>query len=392
MISGLYIKKFRCFEAIEISNLAPITIFGGKNNVGKSSVLEALLLQNVFLMPNYFAFLMNLHNEAFTKNTKPSKIWDQLFYNTYQSDDFEIGYERPLINEDNKYDDHENGVAKKDLSVIKVKKNLNNFGVFQNGAAGSLLNQEYAADPLKQSVYSSLHIEIDSRSYKNSGNCFIYTDGIMFYPENMKDNSGMSVNPQKGPLWPFENMVIFKNVFSNSQSTAEWLSKVNLNEEKRKILIETMKLFEPDISSISTVIDQGVSSVYVTLKSGDSEKIISANYMGDGFNKVFQLLLTIMTLPNGILFIDEFENGLHYELYDEVLTSLFKTALTLNCQIVMTTHNRDLVESALLSMKKLKAEDKLCYQRLDFVDGQHKTVVYQGKELELPFKANLEIR
>lgn len=408
MISGMTIKNFKCFDNFKIADFAPITILGGKNNIGKSSVLEAVLVQNVFIQPNYFAFLMNLHNELFTKDIKPYKVWDQLFFNTFESDSFEISYERPFltITNQNKKDTvsdslfniksyselNNNKKITFDKCTIEFKKIYDNFGIFQNELAGSLLNQEYGSDPLKNRSYSTLHIDLISKTQKKSGKCQIHPNGIMFTPDNIEDNSLFS-EASLPQLWPFENIVIFKNVFSNSQNIAEWLSKINLNEDKKKILISTLQLIEPKITSVSTVIDQGVSSVYVSMKGEDGlDKLIPANYMGDGFNKIFQLLLTVMSLPNGILVIDEFENGLHYELYEEVLLNLFKIALSVNCQIIMTTHNRDLVESSLISMKKLGCEDLLCYQRIEINNGKHNSIVYHGDDLEFPFNANLEIR
>jgi len=44
MITGLEIKGFKGFEHISIPQLTRITLVGGKNNVGKTSLLEAVFL------------------------------------------------------------------------------------------------------------------------------------------------------------------------------------------------------------------------------------------------------------------------------------------------------------------------------------------------------------
>lgn len=43
MIESLAINNFKKFEHIELKNLARVNIFAGINNVGKTSVLEAVL-------------------------------------------------------------------------------------------------------------------------------------------------------------------------------------------------------------------------------------------------------------------------------------------------------------------------------------------------------------
>ena len=44
MITDLHIKNFRLFEEFKIDNLARVNLIVGKNNVGKSTLLEAVQL------------------------------------------------------------------------------------------------------------------------------------------------------------------------------------------------------------------------------------------------------------------------------------------------------------------------------------------------------------
>lgn len=53
--------------------------------------------------------------------------------------------------------------------------------------------------------------------------------------------------------------------------------------------------------------------------------------MGDGINKMLQLLLCVITTPQGIVLIDELENGFHYGVYTNILKALYAAALQVNC-------------------------------------------------------------
>ena len=44
MITEAVIKNFKCFKQLTLPDLGRITIVGGKNNVGKTALLESLFL------------------------------------------------------------------------------------------------------------------------------------------------------------------------------------------------------------------------------------------------------------------------------------------------------------------------------------------------------------
>jgi AAA15 family ATPase/GTPase len=73
MYKSFHIQNFRCFEDLEINDLARINLIAGKNNVGKTSLLEAI---HIFLQ-NYFTVLARLPNEPLAIKASD---WSNLFY------------------------------------------------------------------------------------------------------------------------------------------------------------------------------------------------------------------------------------------------------------------------------------------------------------------------
>lgn len=43
MITSIFLKNFKAFSDVEI-NLSPLTLFCGKNGMGKSSLIQSLLI------------------------------------------------------------------------------------------------------------------------------------------------------------------------------------------------------------------------------------------------------------------------------------------------------------------------------------------------------------
>jgi len=44
MITRLNISNFKCFEHLELPQLSRVTLLGGRDNIGKSSLLEAMFM------------------------------------------------------------------------------------------------------------------------------------------------------------------------------------------------------------------------------------------------------------------------------------------------------------------------------------------------------------
>ena len=65
--------------------------------------------------------------------------------------------------------------------------------------------------------------------------------------------------------------------------------------------------------------------------------------MGDGLTRLLQVMLSLVNATNGVLLIDEFENGLHWSVQSKVWESVFRMAMILNVQVFATTHSRDCI-------------------------------------------------
>ena len=57
MITTLNIHNFRCFPDLSVTDMAPITLLGGRNNSGKSAILEAIFLAFGYRSANVFLAL-----------------------------------------------------------------------------------------------------------------------------------------------------------------------------------------------------------------------------------------------------------------------------------------------------------------------------------------------
>ncbi|MGK7956210.1 MAG: AAA family ATPase, partial [Crocosphaera sp.] len=79
-IKDIEIENFRCFEHTKIEGFERVNLIGGKNNSGKTALLEAILL-NQSPQPKTVFLLRKLRQESdeFSK-AYPEKAWDSFFF------------------------------------------------------------------------------------------------------------------------------------------------------------------------------------------------------------------------------------------------------------------------------------------------------------------------
>ena len=67
--------------------------------------------------------------------------------------------------------------------------------------------------------------------------------------------------------------------------------------------------------------------------------------MGDGINRILTIILAMLNCENGVLLIDEFENGLHYSVQHQLWKVINDLSTKLNVQVFATTHSMDTLRS-----------------------------------------------
>ncbi len=80
MLKEIEIQNFRCFEHIKIFGFERVNLIGGKNNAGKTALLEAIFL-NVAPDSSSLVILRDLRREpSKALEAMPDRAWDNLFY------------------------------------------------------------------------------------------------------------------------------------------------------------------------------------------------------------------------------------------------------------------------------------------------------------------------
>ena len=153
-------------------------------------------------------------------------------------------------------------------------------------------------------------------------------------------------------------------------------------------LINALKIIEPKLVSLSLIKSGGISVIHAD--TGE-KRLFPVPIMGEGMTRISSLILAIGNAENGVILIDEVENGLHHTILRDFWKVIYKAACEFNTQIIATTHSRECINAAHEAFKEI-AKNEFQYYRLDKVDGIIQPFIYDSETLEAALDINIEMR
>ena len=302
MFSSLKIENYKTVKFLSIDNLAKINLFFGRNNCGKTTLLEAIFLLSGLSNPELFRRCNSFrsfnhitdlsyffHNLNVDNSIKIISTGDIGYYNRTS----QIDYAK---------------LEKKVIQSNSISNNqINNSGEFSmlsiSGAVdGKKINSSFSLQFLKNGEKNEIKIP---RNYQEKINCNYLAPSIAF------------------------------------ETIPNMVRKI-MEEKNEAIVISALKTFDSRIKDFVLVNNDVMVDV-------GFNKRIPINMLGDGVRKLFTLVLAIYNSLNGILIIDEIDNGLHFSSMKALWNVILKVSNQFNTQLFITTHNID----SLKGMKKV---------------------------------------
>jgi AAA15 family ATPase/GTPase len=75
---------------------------------------------------------------------------------------------------------------------------------------------------------------------------------------------------------------------------------------------------------------------------------------GDGFKRTLVMVLSLLTITDGVLLIDEIETSIHISALSRVFSWLINTCNQRRIQLFVTTHSLEAVDAMLQSEKSIE--------------------------------------
>jgi ABC-type transporter Mla maintaining outer membrane lipid asymmetry ATPase subunit MlaF len=188
------------------------------------------------------------------------------------------------------------------------------------------------------------------------------------------------------PNPPFPGFFVSDRTRSSPED-AELFGKLEI-ENKQDVLLRVLQLVEPKLQRLAMVVVGGVPMLH-----GDigEERLLPLPLMGAGMTRSLSVVLRISNASNGVVFVDEIENGLHHSLMREIWTAIGELARNLNAQVFATTHSLECIVAAHAAFAASKKDDFYLH-RLERANGKIRAVTYDQDALEAAIETGLEMR
>ena len=287
MIKDIEIVKYKGFQNLKLENLGQVNIISGENNIGKTALLEALFIYNdIFIPYSMFAGFHSLNSFLFISKTRD--IQENRIKKYLKNIDFVINSNELKL--DIKY---KNSYRFNENEKDEVKKFNQDYIDFIVGYA----NDDFKIFPIDN----------------------ISTDNISSYNYNYVDSS----NPTNKRL---------VELYSNIQSKGI----------QHKFLTY-LKLLDDDIQWIEPqLLDD---EMFLRLNLNNPERSLVSSELGEGTNRYIEILCTLLSNPQGIVLIDEIENGIHYTKLYDIWKAILEIVEEEKIQLFVTTHNLESIEA-----------------------------------------------
>jgi AAA15 family ATPase/GTPase len=320
------VENFKCFDTFEMDDIGQFNLIVGDNNVGKTSVLEALLFEEDVsaINGNYQQIIRDRNNF----NGDPYFIFEitQFIFNI-KSKSNQVNYEIAF------------GKNEKQTFVL-AQKAIKELSPEERGIFESNIFLKGAREQGKVISEDSLTLvwRINNKLIKVIGNSEVGARTLRF--------------PNGKGYFPIIRSSDFYNndlaSFFSFLSSGNKLMKDNLKED--------ISLLIKDVEEISLSNSIIPNQIIVVLSLQNIPNQIPLSSQGEGGVKFMRILLEMQIFKNERLMIDEIDNGIHYSRMKDFWKAVLISAKRNNVQLFMTTHSQECLKYFKEALEELQQE------------------------------------
>ncbi len=357
MYTRISIKNFRAIASLEATDLRPINLIVGRNNCAKTTFLEALFLLGGAPDPRLPTTLGILRGQRLNRISS-DQFWRPLFHN------FNPGV---LVNICGIW----NGQPQQRNLEIEALLEQSPTGL--TGFSGG--EDVGVASTMPDLAVHELHLATTGMDGRESSGSAIF-----------ESNEGrIRYQGRRGKDMPPTTFLSARR-YPSSAHEARRLSAILKNKEDR-LVTEALRLIGPDVQRVEVVLDADEPSVYLDI---GLPSLVPLSVSGEGMVRLFSIIVELIESRDGVLLIDEIDNGLHHTVMPKLWKLLGELVQKHHVQVFGTTHNDEMMRLALEAFAG--TEGTLGLFRIDKRGDRHVMVGYSDEAMEAVLEIPYEVR
>ncbi|AVQ89001.1 hypothetical protein C7R88_16990 (plasmid) [Plesiomonas shigelloides] len=366
MLQHIKIRNFRSFKKLDITGLGRINLISGKNNAGKTALLEAFQLHVSNFSPNAIYSILSEREEFFSKKTSRDDLSPlKHFYYGHTIDSTNT----PLVIESN--------IDKQELQ----------FGTSSLIKEGDKYLRQYDIIDIEDAKALTYDTPEDSHIFCVSTLHGTKSVGPLLNTDSLRRNIGRSQRFIQDDAKI--NFVPSGNI--NPETLSELWDRISLTDLEEHV-VSGLQIIEPRITGITFVqASTRISGRVPIVRLSHLYEPVTLRSLGDGMTRICHIILSLVNSENGILLIDEFENGLHWSVQEKIWKVIFELSIKHNIQVIATSHSRDCIASFSKNWGINRSIGSF-YRMEVYGDGLIKAVGYNYEDLEDSIEFDVEVR
>ncbi len=376
MYTSFAIQNFRCFEHLTVEPLARVNLICGENNTGKTALLEALWLHSG---PNSPDLGLRLNSFRGIAGPDPRRLLHDLFR------DFDP--QRTIALE-------AKGDWNNSQRSLKIKLQPRNTKVFVPQASEEELPipgllREANVSAVSDTEISLDYTDEDGQHFASTG-WWTKSDGPMLnsmpFVQLAISSEGMAMNRANMPVRPAGVFLSARHRNRSEEEVARF-GDIEL-EGFADSIVNCLKTVDPRIQRLTTIAAPPAPMIYADVGLG---RPVPMGFLGDGVGRLLSMALSFHGARNGMIFIDEVENGLHHSALKGVWENLNRLSQRFNVQVFATTHSYECMAAARDAFAAAEQQD-LHIHRLDRRDSGIVATTYSFEALDFTLSYGAELR
>lgn len=365
-VSSFQINGLKAIDRLEINSLAPMNLIAGDNNVGKSTLLEALYL--LLVKGDISQELQRLACERMGYDDKTwgrkENLRQMMIFSFFKDWNFALGKSILLQSQGKK--------LKMELGYLCSEKVEREDGRIQ--IVQSYISDERELKKENSEYRKTIRIQVQLPKERKEQTILLEGGGY----------NGVISHPES------QNLHLIRTSFYSKEQNARLWNNISLTGLE-KYVVKALQLIEPDVENLAFLkeeenIASNIYVPYITLKNRQGRYPL--RIMGDGMNRILSLILGIVNCANGVCLIDEIENGIYYRRQPELWQMIALLVEQLHVQVFATTHSLDCIRG----FSEVARGENARLIRLEKRQKGLTAISYSAKELQIAMDKDIEIR